>query len=183
MLAEISDVALMAQTGPTEELSELLGIDFFSLVLPWLLVFAIVYGVLSQLNDKDGIPKSNAARAIIGIVLAFIIAPALSPYVKQLAGLSAGFVALISGFLLVVVFIEILGVKVEGGGEDGKTTFFGKYPKFFAFIIGVLAVIVFIGSGAHEAMGIEIPPYISQNYPLLFFLGFMVLVVWWMVSE
>ncbi len=186
MLTQLpSDVALMAQTGPVEDISQFIGIDFFSIVLPWLLTFAIVYGVLSQLGGKeDGIPENDAARAIIGIVLAFIIAPALSPYIKQVAGLSAGFVALISGFLLVIIFTEVLGVKSNKEDNDGdRMSFFRAYPKFFGFVVAVLAVIVFIGSGGPQAMGIEIPPYIGQNYPLLFFLGFMVLVVWWMVDE
>ncbi len=179
-MAEGIEIALMAQNGTMEEISQFLGIDFFAVVLPWLLTFAIVFGVLSQLKDS-GIPENKAARAIIGIVLAFIIAPVLSPYVKQLAGLSAGFVAIIAGFLLVVIFVEVLGIKVEKDGD--KVSFFEKYPKFFAFIIAMISVVVFIGTGGPEAMGIDLPPYISQNYPLLFFLGFMLLVIWWMVSE
>ncbi|GEM_PF-788630 len=170
--------ALMAQTGPIDEVSQIIGIDFFSMVLPWLLTFAIVYGVLSQLGDGDGLPESDAARAVIGIVLAFVIAPVLSPYVIQLAALSTGFVALIAGVILLSIFVQIAGFEGGGGGKK----FFGKYPTLTGFTVFVLAVLIFIGSGAHEALGITIPGYISQNYPLLFFLAFMVMIVHWMVK-
>ncbi len=183
MTETITGIALMAQTGPVEEISQFIGIDFFSLVLPWLLTFAIVYGVLSQLGGKgkSGMPENDAARAIIGIVMAFIIAPVLSPYVIQLAALSAGFIALIAGVLILVIFVEVAGFDKEKGTHGGK--FFGKYSSMTGLIIAILAVLVFIGSGAPEALGLNLPPYISQNYPLLFFLGFMVIIVWWMVDE
>ncbi|MFP4116929.1 MAG: hypothetical protein ACLFQ8_01345 [Candidatus Aenigmatarchaeota archaeon] len=182
MLAEkITETAMKAQTtGPVEEISEFVGIDFFSLVLPWLLTFAIVYGVLSQLGE-DGMPENDGARAIIGIVLAFIIAPVLSPYIGQLAALSAGFVALLGGVLLLIVFVEIAGFDREK--DEHGSGFFGWNESLTGLVIAVLAILVFIGSGAHQALGIELPPYIAKNYPLLFFLGFMVMVVWWMVDE
>ncbi len=180
LIETVSNVALMAQTGPIEEISEFFGVDFFSLVLPWLLTFAIVYGVLSQLGEGNGMPENKGARATIGIVLAFIIAPVLSPYAKELAGLSAGFVALIAGVLILVIFTEIAGLRKDKAGEG---EFFGKYPLLTGTVLVALAVLVFVGSGAHTALGIEIPPYIAQNYPLLFFLAFMVMIVWWMVSK
>ncbi|MFP4633403.1 MAG: hypothetical protein ACLFM9_00295 [Candidatus Aenigmatarchaeota archaeon] len=176
--------------GDLEGIFGEIGVEFFAYVLPWLLTFAIVYGILSHIG-KDGLPESNPARAIIGIVLAFIIAPALSPFVPALMQYSAGFVILIAGFLVFIVLLEVFGIKAkkpivgdEGPtGESEELSIFEEYPKFFAFVIGVLALLVFFGSGASEAAGINIPSGVSQNYPLLFFLGFMVLVVWWMISE
>lgn len=183
MLSEtITETALMAQTGPVEEISQVVGVDFFSMVLPWLLTFAIVYGVLSQLGEENnGMPENNAARAIIGIVMAFIIAPVLSPYAMELAALSAGFVALIGGILLLVVFVEIAGFG-QNRKEHGSP-FFNWNSSLTGLIIAILSILVFVGSGAPAALGIELPGYISENYPLLFFLGFMVILVWWMVED
>lgn len=186
----MENVVAMQMAAFPEELSMLLGSEFFSYVLPWLLTFAIVYGILSHIG-KEGLPQSNSARAIIGIVLAFIIAPALSPYVAYLMQFSAAFVALVAAFLVFIVLLEIFGLKVRKSivDEEGKPTgemeelsIFEEYPKFFAFVIGVIAIIVFFASGANKAIGIEAPS-ITANYPLLFFLGFMVLIVWWMISE
>lgn len=187
----LENVVAMQVGALPEGFAELLGAQFFSYVLPWLLTFAVVYGILSHIGE-NGLPQSNPARAIIGIVLAFIIAPALSQYVTALMRFSAGFVIAVAGFLVFIVLLEILGVgkeeKIEVS-EEGKPTgrrelsIFERYPKFFAFVIGVVALLVFFGSGAAEAMGIQLPSGFTQNYPLLFFLGVMVLLVWWMVSE
>jgi len=187
------NIELLAQTQAFPgEISELLGIQFFSYVLPWLLTFAIVYGVLS--NIREGLPESKSARTIIGVVLAFAITPALSPYITSLMEFSAGFIVLVSGFLVFVILVEVLGIQgeeeVKIQDKQGNTRkvkqpkpIFEAYPKLFSIIIGLLALLVFIGSGTHEAMGVELPTGLTRNYPLLFFLGFMVLVVWWMVSE
>lgn len=188
MIGNISNVAMMQVGTLPGEFSQILGGEFFSYVLPWLLTFAVVYGVLSQIE----LPKSNSVRAVIGIVLAFIIAPAISPYVGALMRLSGGFIMLLSGLLVVIVLLEVLGLKKkkpvvdeeEGQVVDHKeVSIFEEYPKFFAFILGILAILVFFGSGAADAMGLNLPAGLTQNYPLLFFLGFMVLVVWWMISE
>lgn len=176
-------------------MEQLFGTQFFSFVLPWLLVFAIVYGVLSQIGE-DGMPKSKPARGIIGIVLAFIIAPALSSWVGTLMEMIGSFVIIIGGILVFIVLLEVLGVKEykevpvinEEGKPTGKTkkverSIFEAYGKWFAVVFIIIAALVFIGSGGAEAIGINIPSMISYNYPLLFFLGVIVLIVWWMASE
>lgn len=176
-------------------MEQLFGTQFFSFVLPWLLVFSIVYGVLSHIGET-GMPKSKPARGIIGIVLAFIIAPSLSSWVGTLMEMTGSFVIIIAGILVFVVLLEVLGVKeykeVPVIGEDGKptgktkkieTSIFEAYGKWFAIVFIIIAVLVFIGSGAPEAMGWQISPIISYNYPLLFFLGVIVLIIWWMASE
>lgn len=175
-------------------MEQLFGTQFFSFVLPWLLVFAIVYGVLSHIGE-DGMPKSKPARGIIGIVLAFIIAPALSSWVGTLMEMIGSFVIIIAGILVFIVLLEVLGIKGkkespvldEDGKEKGKTlvpvSIFEAYGKWFAIVFIIIAALVFIGSGGAEAIGINIPSMISYNYPLLFFLGVIVLIVWWMASE
>lgn len=185
----MENVVAMQMAAFPEELSALLGSEFFSYVLPWLLTFAVVYGILSHIG-KEGLPDSNSARAIIGIVLAFVIAPALSPYVKYMMSFSAGFVLVVASFLVFIVLLEILGVKKramiedeEGEKVEVEQTVFEAYPKFFAFVIGIIAILLFFASGVNKAIGIQAPSFVTTNWPLVFFLGFMVLIVWWMVSE
>lgn len=181
---------VLAQAVP-REFYDIFGVQFFSYVLPWLLTFAIVYGILDQID----IPESKPPRAVIGVVMAFIIAPALSSHVAALMRLSSEFVIVLAGFFMLIVLLEVLGVKfkepiikeTEQGqpikADEKEISIFAKYPKLSAISLGILTLLVFFGSGAHKTIGVELPRGFTQNYPLLFFLGFMVLVVWWMVSD
>ncbi|RLJ03224.1 MAG: hypothetical protein DRP11_01360 [Candidatus Aenigmatarchaeota archaeon] len=177
----------MAYLGGMENI---FGREFFSVVLPWLFTFAVVYGVLEHLN----LPQNKPARAITGIVIAFIVGPALAPYVGVLMGMASGFVILISGLLVLIILLEILGVRAKGKiivenekgekrEEEAMISIFEAHPKFFAIVLGILAILVFIGVGGPQAMGVSLPSSVALNWPLLFFLGVMVLIVYWMVSE
>ena len=55
-----------------------------------------------------------------------------------------------------------------------------KYYKEFTFGVIVLAILIFIGAGGLQLLGITIP---SINYPLLFFFAVMVIVIIWMVTS
>ena len=179
----------------TTGIEQLFGTEFFSFVLPWLLIFSIVYGVLSHVGE-GGMPKSKPARGIIAIVLAFIITPALSNWISVLMEMTGSFMIIISGLLVFIILLEVLGVKKykevpevdEKGKETGRiknvsVSIFEAYGKWFAIVFIIIAILVFIGSGAPQAMGWNIPPIIAYNYPLLFLLGVIALIVWWMASE
>lgn len=184
----------MAFTPYTTGLEQLFGAEFFSYVLPWLFIFAIVYGVLSHIG-KEGMPKSKPARGIIGMVLAFIITPALSGWIPAMMEMIGSFVIIIAALLVFIVLLEVLGIRkkysvVTGKDEKGKPkteiiekSIFEAYGKWFAIAFIIIAILVFIGSGAPQALGWTIPPMVSYNYPLLFFFIVIVLIVWWMASE
>lgn len=164
------------------------GVEFFSTVLPWLLTFAIVYAVLSNLSE-EGIPENDAARATIGIVLAFIITPALSPVIPVFFKMTESLVIAVTAILVLVVLIEILGirarttVKTEKGERKQPISIFHKHYKAFSILFVLIAALIFIGTGGLEAAGLRLPSGFAENAPLLFFLGFMALAVWWMVTE
>jgi len=184
----------MAIPITTTGMEGLFGTEFFVYVLPWLFVFAIVYGVLSHIGDK-GIPESKPARAIIGMVLAFIVTPILAPWIGSLMEMTGIFMVIIAVFLVFIVLLEILGIKktarvVTGIDKDGnpktenkELSIFEAYGVAFAILFIIIAALVFIAAGGLGAIGITIPPIVAYNYPLIFFLIFIALLIWWMSSE
>lgn len=172
--------------GPIEQA---VGTEFFTYALPWLLTFAIVYGLLEHYE----IPKDKSARAVISLVLAFLVLPAAAPIMSVLTEMGLGLVILFCGILFFLILLELTGTKhreieeKEGKrGEKVKIISRGseriheRHTKSFGIIVIILALLIFIGSGGMELIGIEIP---NVNMPLLFFIGIMVLAVWWMAKE
>ena len=167
------------------------GEEFFTYVLPWLLTFAIVYGITSHIGEK-GIPQSKAARTVIALVLAFIVAPALSPWVSVFMGMIGSLVVIIAGLLVFIVFLEIMGIKSrrpvydEKGKPTGKVqevSIFESHGTAFAIIFIIIGILVFVSSGGLNALGWKVPFDFAYNWPLIFFLIIVALAIWWMTSE
>jgi len=153
--------------------------SFFVYLLPWLLTFAIVYGI----TEHYKIPKSNAARTLISLVLAFFVMPVAAPIMGIIGQLGMGLVLLFCGILFIIILFEMTGTKHHLGVVDGKVhnkKITEKYYRVFGGALLVLAVMVFIGAGGLAYLGYNVP---TINYPLLFFIGIIVLMIWWMVRE
>ena len=183
----------MAIPITTTGMERVFGTEFFVYVLPWLFIFAIVYGVLSHVGNK-GVPESKPARAIIGMVLAFIVTPVLAPWVGNLMEMTGIFMVIIAVLLVFIVLLEILGIKttktITIKDKDGNkkealvpVSIFEKYGVAFAILFIIIAALVFMAAGGLGAIGITIPPIVAYNYPLIFFLIFIALLIWWMSSE
>ncbi|MCD6367538.1 MAG: hypothetical protein J7L45_00460 [Candidatus Aenigmarchaeota archaeon] len=156
---------------------------YFVLLLPWLLTFAIVFGLLGHYK----IPKNKSARSIISIVIAFFTMPFAGPLVKIIGRMGTGLVLFIMGIIFLLILFELTGTKhVESskkGGVDiyqGEQKILEKYYKSFALVVIIIAFLIFVGSGGMSIIGITIP---NLNYPVLFFLGIMVLVIFWMLAS
>ncbi len=148
--------------------------SFFIYAMPWLLVFALVYGILSQLGD-GGLPKSDASRVVISVVLAFFSLLFAQPLMAFLQAMGGSTIVVLTGFLFFLILLEITS-------EDGAMKFVSQRPK--AFGIGILAVIVvlFLGSGGMEMIGWgNIDPQL--NPVTVFFLVIVAVSIWWMVNE
>ncbi|UCG95723.1 MAG: hypothetical protein JSV92_01595 [archaeon] len=169
-----------------------LGIDFFTYVLPWLLTFAIVYGITSHIGE-GGIPKSKPARMVIALALAFIVAPVVSPYVTFFMGMIGSLAVVVAGLLVFIVFLEVLGIKGRGVIVDKETgkpvgeervSIFEAHPVGFSVLFVIIGVLVFVGAGGLQALGWSTAPiYITYNWPLIAFLIIVALALWWMASE
>ncbi|MBU3904579.1 MAG: hypothetical protein KJ906_00310 [Nanoarchaeota archaeon] len=132
------------------DISMLVNLGFPQILL-WLLTFAIVYGVLSQAGD-GGIPKSQGTRAIIALVSAFFVLFSVpNQLIDVIAKMSSSMILMIVGVLVFIVFLETAGIKptreqVIGKDKEGRD------------VKGPVEVTIF------------------QKYPLLFAVGFLIIV-------
>ena len=146
----------------------------FNLVLLWLLTLAVVYGVLSQIK----LPESMTTRGVISIVVSFLvlIAAAGTQIAVFLSTFSSYAIAIAFTFIIIMIFLGILGIK---GGD----MVFAKNPKFFAALLIVIAFIIFVtagGLGLFSVVGVIIS---SNVFIVCFFLFVMVASVWMLVKE
>ncbi|UCG95724.1 MAG: hypothetical protein JSV92_01600 [archaeon] len=159
--------------------------SFFIYVIPWLLTFAIVYGILGHYN----VPKNNSARTIIALVIAFFIMPIAGPVVGILGQLGMGMLILFAGVLFIMILFEITGTRhYVGIAEKGKKVDEKRHKitevhyRSFGVAIAILVAMVFVGAGGLQYLGYNVSLG-AINYPLVFFIGILVLIIWWMVKE
>ncbi len=171
------------------------GIQFlerlgFADIVLWLLSFALVYWLLSHIGKK-GMPESNVARAIIGIVAAFfVLLSAPAQLIMVLSSMSTGLVLLVIGILVFMVFIELSGVRlgkyesVPGGAIEHQAgqKVFEKHTQFFAVLLILFAIIVFVAAGGLNLLGFNILLNSSTTMTLLI-LGVIILAVYWLINE
>lgn len=159
----------------------------FADVLLWLLTFAIFYGVLSQVK----IPKSNATRGIISIVVGFLVLMAApAKLVGILSVMSSNLLLIVLGILVFLIFIEVSGVKFyEGAAKDKEgnpvpiySTLTQKYGKIFAIVLIIIAALIFVGAGGLKLLGWEIALGPLSTMSTLFFVV-IILAIFWMIAE
>ncbi|MEM5804508.1 MAG: hypothetical protein QXU82_01525 [Candidatus Aenigmatarchaeota archaeon] len=149
----------------------------FALVLLWALTLALVYGLLQHVN----IPKSVTARGVISITAAFLVllAAAAGPAVAFLENLVTASIIIAFGLLLTVIFLEIAGVKV---GES-KISIFASHPKFFGAIILVLFVVIFIGAGGLQVIGLPRIVITEAVATFVLLIAVMIGAIWVLMKE
>ncbi len=154
-------------------IQNLQGLGFFAYVLPWLLTLAVVFGVLEHYD----MPDSPSARGVIAIVAAFIVLPVGNLIAPFLQDLVTGLIAIGMGALVAIIFVELLGYKA---GE--VENIFMAHPKVFGAIMIALAVLVFVGAGGMDLIGVDVV-ITSELVTLLAFLLVISLGVWFIASE
>lgn len=178
---------MMAQIPVTGQLPTdmLVGSQFFTYALPWLLTFAIVYGFLQHYK----IPQSKSARGVISIVLAFFVMPIAAPVMAFIRQIGASMMVIVTGIIFFLVLLELtrtkLGAHGEGvmeGAEEERRGVIEEHTKTFGVIVLVILVLIFWGAGGFKAVGLgNMIPMV--NWPTLFFLGIMALAVWFMAGR
>ena len=110
----------------------LVEFGFFAVLLPWLLIFAIFFGVLQKtgiLGDKKNI------NAIVALAAAFFVVAA-TPIVDALNNLIPAAAYLIVAALLILM---VLGFFVENVGS-------GMVSKWYTKLgLAILIIIIFLG--------------------------------------
>lgn len=167
------------------EVQQLAQSEFFVFTIPFLLTFAIVYGILGHVD----VPEDNQIRAVISLILGLLVLPTAPALMGFLQPLTGSLMLLIGGLLVFIILLELLGLTTEHQhgaqtpsgqpvkGEEGKAPLFERHGSSFAVILVIIAGFIFVNSGGLELLGIQTPS-VFLNTPLLFFLVVMFLVVW-----
>jgi hypothetical protein len=147
----INFLAQAAQEAPTvfdSVLDLLYQFGFFRVILPFLLVFAIVYGVLLKtgiLGASDD-PVAKSVSAIIALAIGFFIISS-KPVVNALSVLIPQASFLLVVVLFILLMMAFMGFKVA----DGITG-----SPWWAYIIAIILIITFMGL-IDVATGFQIP--------------------------
>ncbi len=164
----------------TSVVGNLEKLGFYDFVLPWLLFFALIFGIL---NKVEVLGKDKKINSIIAAVIAFFIVNftpvgGISAYYSTLFGVWG----MVGGVLLVLVlFIGVLGYKpgdlTDVKGKDDKQ----KYPwakPLIGLVLVVFAYLVYM-----QAVGVAAALTLSGDTLTLIFVGiFILLVLWFAVS-
>ncbi|MBI4175971.1 MAG: hypothetical protein HY518_02105 [Candidatus Aenigmarchaeota archaeon] len=174
---------ILAQaTGPFSLVVGNLGrMGFFSFLLPFLLMMAIVYGVL-RFSLKDQLEKS--ASGLIAIVMSFFVLNysgaagiALARFLTAVFG--AGLVILV-GILVVIIFLGLMGVKVNdifNIKERPQSTW------AIVLLFGFIGLLLFLGAGGAELL--PLPKDVAglsggEIGGIIFFIIVLALAVWFL---
>lgn len=167
-------------------------------IILWMITFAVVYGVLSQVGEK-GMPQHKGSRGIIAIVIAFLVlfsAPAQLS--AMIAKLSSSLLLIILGLLTLIVFVESAGLKIhttkvipiDKQGRKAKVVFaeagvFEVYGKYFGIALIFIAIMIFVAAGGLKWIGLGDMGGAFGNVSVLgagLFI-MIVLAIIWMIAE
>jgi len=129
----------------------LASLGFFDVLLPFLLFFALTFGLLQQTPILKDVKEKRQINAIIAASIAFFIVN----FTPGGATLGALFTALfgqgaivLAGILLAVLFLTIVP------GIRGEVSPSSKWGKAVIALLVLIAVLVFFASGVGAAIGL-----------------------------
>ncbi|MFH0890196.1 MAG: hypothetical protein V1836_03605 [Candidatus Aenigmatarchaeota archaeon] len=159
---------------------------FYDFILPWLLAFSIVFGVLQTVNvfkKGDGKLPNTSVDGIISLVVAFYLTlftpyqGFLSSFFSKLFGSS---IIVLSGVLMLLIFVGIFGFQ-------SKELFQGTKTKYVVLAVAlVLAAGLFFNanSGIFSFGGVgSLFSSGGDALTLIVFLAVIALVMWYIVHE
>ncbi len=155
-------------------------------ILLWLLSFAVFFGVLEKVKF---IPNKEI-NAIISIVVAFLVLLATPiELLAVLSSMSQSLILLVLGVIVLLVFLEVAGIKhyEYSKDKDGNVTpievsFFSANPKVTAIGFLIIAILIFVGSGGLELLGWQVDLTSTLSTSMLFFVV-VILAILWMITE
>ncbi len=163
-------------------------------ILLFLLSFAVVYGLLKQYK----VPKSNAAQTMIGLAIAFLtIMAAPVALVSILTEMSANLILVAVGLLVLIIFLEVAGVKSTvayknpkavskenpEGWEKKPISIFERYGYAFAIVLGIIAILIFINAGGLGLIGVQNINLSSASTTTIVFFIIILLAIFWLIGE
>ncbi len=128
--------------------SLLKSLGFYDFVLPWLLAFSMVFGILDKAGIFGGQGKSKGVEAIISLVFAFYVT-FFTPYPGFLSrffsGLFGGSILVLSGVLVSLLIVGLFGY--------GPKDIVGDLGKKILMILAVVIAMVLLLNAAGWVTG------------------------------
>jgi len=135
-----------AVTGPLDLVIQMLqNFGFFRVILPFLLIFAIVYAVLIKTGVLGDSKVAKNAAAIVALVSAFLVI-VYTPVVSALGTLLPQASFLIVVVVLLLMVLTLFGFKMETLGQSNK----------YLLLIGIIVAVLFLAM-VGAAVGSDIP--------------------------
>jgi len=156
------------------------AMGFYDFVLPWLLAFSIVFGILQTVNvfKKTGDVPNTSIDAVISLVVAFYLtlftpySGFLSSFFSKLFGSS---IIVLSGVLVLLMFVGIFGLR---SSEFTRGNF-----KYVVIVIAlILAAGFFINANAGVFSFGDTSLNTSELLTMLVFFGIIIAVMWFVVK-
>jgi hypothetical protein len=140
-------------------------LGFYGFVLPWLLVFGVVYGILQKSGILGGKPRVDG---IVSFVIAFFVTgyTNIGTYFVSITGLGA---MLITALLVAVMFFALVGFQVP----ELKT------GNWALFIVGVGLVLFWIVGGGTIA-GISLS---NEAWAAILMIVVIAIAIWFVSEE
>jgi hypothetical protein len=149
-------------------ISNLNQMGFYDFVLPWLLIFAVVYAILQKAKILDNKP----AEGIVSIVIAFFATSytgvSLGSYMTGLFGGSSIFIA---AALIFLVFAGLFGYK------SGEGLF---KEKKFLLVPAIIVILLFLSQNGLDVTGLSLT---SESTSALVMVGIVALAVLFVTQE
>lgn len=155
-------------------ISNLESAGFYEIVLPFFLVFTIIFGILEKTNIFG--KESHKFNIVIALVFGFLIVRSTT-----LVALMNSFLPNVSMFVLVIVaFLIVLGIF---GVQSDK---WGGGLLFIFVIVGVVGVIWALGQAAEEE-GISWMPdwldFTQEDIEIIALIAAILVVMWFVVAK
>ena len=168
---------------------------FFNIILPWILVYAITFGILLRTQifgnpfDTSNKEAAKNARTLSSLVALSVASLVIGSY--QAVTNIRNIVPLFALFILIVVclIIVIAAFTLPEGAVTGQDTLYTKYKKFLAIpasIIFILVLLNYFGFLSGGGTGIDWQSFLDENKEIVeaaIILAFFGLIVWWTVRE
>jgi len=137
-LAQLPIGTTATNIGPLDMVITMLqNFGFFRVILPFLLVFSLVYAVLNKtkiLGDPKDSSAARTASAVIGLVSAFLVI-VYTPVVEAISTLLPQAAFLIIVVVLILMILGLFGVNMEN---------FAKEPNKWLIILGLIVAGLFV---------------------------------------
>jgi len=160
-------------------LGNLNQMGFFQFLLPFLLVLAVVYGVLRYAAPEK---FEKSAAGLISIIIAFFfmnysggVGVGIAQFFTSFFG-AAGII--LTGILVVVLLLGLIGIKFDELWKDEKHGSAAKW--IFAIILIFIGFLVFLGAGGVIDFPANILGVAGDDVgTIIFFVIILALALWW----